>query len=170
MEIYLKYLDTDKMRGEVETFLFPVLHWAWPIVQCNNVIIWQMANPFAKKYRSGSRKMADNSSWFLFPTFQIIFWQKFRPLLTCLQTFSRNDGRTGGKREQKGDKDVPSQSHNGQSPTGESFQEKVDFYLEKCILSEKGIWIVTDLTQKVISYLNNLALRCLLENLIMKIR
>ena len=22
------------MRGEVETFLFPVLHWAWPIVHC----------------------------------------------------------------------------------------------------------------------------------------
>ena len=36
MEIYLKYLDTDKMRGEVETFLFPVLHWAWPIVH------WQL--------------------------------------------------------------------------------------------------------------------------------
>ena len=34
MEIYLKYLDTDKMRGEVETFLFPILHCAWPIVQC----------------------------------------------------------------------------------------------------------------------------------------
>ena len=36
MEIYLKYLDTDKMRGEVETFLFPVLHWAWPIVHWPN--------------------------------------------------------------------------------------------------------------------------------------
>ena len=33
-EIYLKYLDADKMRGKVETFLFPILHWAWPIVQC----------------------------------------------------------------------------------------------------------------------------------------
>ena len=32
-EIYLEYLDTNKMRGEVETFLFLVLHWAWPIVQ-----------------------------------------------------------------------------------------------------------------------------------------
>ena len=31
-KIYLKYLDTDKMRGEVDIFLFPVLHWAWAIV------------------------------------------------------------------------------------------------------------------------------------------
>ena len=74
----------------------------------------------------------------------------------CLQTSSCKTGRIGlhirscnngtlsEKQEQKGDKDVPSQSHNGQSPTGESFQEKADFYLEKCTLSEKGIRIVTD--------------------------
>ena len=36
-EIYLKYLDADKMRGEVETFLFPVLHWAWPIVHWGEI-------------------------------------------------------------------------------------------------------------------------------------
>ena len=37
-----------KMRGKVDIFLFPILHWAWPIVHCffsswpKNQFIWPM--------------------------------------------------------------------------------------------------------------------------------